>query len=305
MGNCLKKEESVRFESAQTGGGSTTQTNILKEGNKKLVPVSTYEWKSDNPVTKEDIIKRREEFWLTSPNYDGRQEIWQALKAICETDSLELAQAIADSAGIAVPTGKLTDGCYDELGNQYIVPNFCLIDPLNLVEKSSANDVNQPLLANEEGTSNNSLSAISKGVDKASSSNSLGNKKTIGGASNDALHGDFYTKDEDGTLITKFAMDAGGKSSLAKNGNGGSDGENVMTTLRLSNNKDLKLIVNKKDTIKILTQCIEKSEDLDSNKFNIRIIVKGKVLVKNSKLYDELVQDGSISIVQVFISPKN
>ena len=205
---------------------------------------------------------------------------------------MELAQAIADSAGISVPTGKLTDGCYDELGNQYIVPNFCLIEPSNLVEKSSTNDVNQPLLANEEGGSQEGLSVPPKEA-KVSSSTSI----------NDT-NAQFYTKEEDGTIITKLAMDAGGKNSLAKNGNGGSDGNNVMTTLRLSTNKDIKIVVNKMDTIKQITQVIEKCEELGENKSNIRVIVKGKVLVKNSKLYDDLVQDGSISIVQVFISPK-
>jgi hypothetical protein len=33
MGKCLKKQEDVRFES--NGGGGTTRTNILREGNKK------------------------------------------------------------------------------------------------------------------------------------------------------------------------------------------------------------------------------------------------------------------------------
>ncbi|ORX59353.1 hypothetical protein BCR36DRAFT_343390 [Piromyces finnis] len=303
MGNCLTKqeEENVRFETAaSTGGGGTTQTNILKEGNKKLVPISTYSWKSDKPMTKDDVNKRREEFWLTSPNYNGRQEIWQALKAICETDSLELAQVIADSAGITIPTGKLTDGCYDELGNQYIVPNFCLIEPSNLVEKSSANDINQPLLANEEGGSQESLS-VPLGNEKATTSTTA----AIDHSTNHSANNKYYTKDEDGILITKLAMDAGGKTSLAKNGNGGSDGNNAMTTLRLSNNKDIKLIINKMDTIQQLIKIIEKSEELGDDKNNIRIIVKGKVLVKSSKLYDDLVQDGSISIVQVFISPKN
>eukprot|EP00833_Pecoramyces_ruminatium_P012165 jgi/Orpsp1_1/1186197/evm.model.d7180000048836.1 len=283
MGNCLtREEEDVRYETAGTGGGQSAQTNILKEGNKKLVPVSTYAWKSDKPMTKEDVQKRREEFWLTSPNYDGRQEIWQALKAICEAEELELAQVIADSAGISIPTGKLTDGCYDELGNQYILPNFCLIEPSNLVESSSANDVNQPLLSGEGSL--------------APSDNKLNDASASSVALNDG-NTQYFTKDEDGTLITKLAMDAGGKSAVGS--------ENATTTLRLSNNKDIKIIVNKADTIKYIMQCIEKSEAIDPNKNNIRIIVKGKVLVKASKLYDDLSQDSSINIVQVFISPKN
>jgi hypothetical protein len=283
MGNCLTKQDNdVRFETAGASGGRTTQTNILKEGNKKLVPISTYSWKSDKPMTKEDVNKRREEFWLTSPNYDGRQEIWQALKDICESEELELAQAIADSAGISIPTGKLTDGCYDELGNQYILPNFCLIEPSNLVENSSTNDINQPLLSSEDDTS---LSAQDKNTKKKDSSQALNDE-----------HLQCYTKSEDGTLITKLAMDAGGQDSVG--------GDNALTTLRLSNNKDIKIILNKNDTINQIMQCFEKSEEIDPNKYNIRIIVKGKVLEKSHKLYEDLSQDSSINIVQVFISPR-
>jgi len=285
MGNCITKNEDVHYETT-TGG---TRVSVLKEGDKKLVPVSTYSWESESPMTKEDVNKRREEFWITSPNYDGRQEIWQALKAVCETDSLEMAQAIIESAGIKVPTGKLTDGCYDELGNQYVLPNFCLIDPSNMISSdANGNEVRQPLLGNGGDNKNSNV---------AGSSNVA--------ASNGQLNAQHFTKDEDGTLITKLAMDAGGKDSLAKNGGEGEDGENVMTTLRLSNNKDMNIIVNRKDTIKGLLICLEKSENLTPDKYNMRIIVKGKVLVKDCRLYDELIQDGSISIVQVFISPKN
>ena len=205
------------------------------------------------------------------------------MKAICESEELELAQVIADSAGISIPTGKLTDGCYDELGNQYILPNYCLIDPSNLVENSSANDVNQPLLSGENGTS-----ALVKNDKKEESSSSLPTKNE---------HTQYFTKSEDGTLITKLAMGAGGQASVGN--------DNVMTTLRLSNNKDIKIVLNKNDTIKQIMECIEKSENLDPKKNNIRIIVKGKVLVKSSKLYENLTKDSSVNIVQVFISPKN
>jgi uncharacterized ubiquitin-like protein YukD len=304
-------------------------------------------------MTKEDVEKRREEFWITSPNYDGRQEIWQALKAICETDSLELAQAIAESAGISVPTGKLTDGCYDELGNQYILPNFCLIEPSNLVESTSTNDVNQPLLSddtnnnnnndnnnnntnnnnnNDTNTNNNDKKSKSKskstfsltkskGKEKENNKNNKKDKKDKekGGASSSSLSLTspsnnneplFIRDEEENIIITKAANEAGGKNSLVKHGNSSgngneNEGNNVMTTLRLSNNKDIRIIVNKNDTIKLITQILMQSEELDPNKNNIRIIVKGKVLVKNSRLYDNIVQDTSINIVQVFISPKN
>ena len=56
----------------------------------------------------------------------GRVEIWQTLKLACEADDLGTAQAIIDSANIKVPTGKFTDGCFDELGNHYVIPSYCI-----------------------------------------------------------------------------------------------------------------------------------------------------------------------------------
>ena len=63
-------------------------------------------------------------------------EIWQTIRLACESGSKETAQAIIDSANITVPTGKLSDGCYDEWGNQYIIPKHCLVEPSNLEESS-------------------------------------------------------------------------------------------------------------------------------------------------------------------------
>ena len=39
---------------------------------------------------------------------------------------------MVDSANISVPTGLLSEGAYDELGNRYVVPDFCFVDPVNL-----------------------------------------------------------------------------------------------------------------------------------------------------------------------------
>ena len=56
-------------------------------------------------MTKEQLKSKRDEFWETSPAYEGRREIWDALKAACETDDVPLAQAIVDGANITLPTG--------------------------------------------------------------------------------------------------------------------------------------------------------------------------------------------------------
>lgn len=63
------------------------------------------------PITERQLKIKRDTFWETAPAYDGRCEIWDALKAACaaaEEDDYSLAQAIIDGANITLPTGKQT-----------------------------------------------------------------------------------------------------------------------------------------------------------------------------------------------------
>lgn len=54
-----------------------------------------------------------------------------------ETNDYELAQAIIDGACISLPNGSLMDS-YDELGNRYQLPIYCISAPVNLVESSQS-----------------------------------------------------------------------------------------------------------------------------------------------------------------------
>ena len=47
-------------------------------------------------------------------------------------NDLPTAQAVLDSAGITIPTGDLGNGCYDELGHRFVIPEFVLSDPSNI-----------------------------------------------------------------------------------------------------------------------------------------------------------------------------
>lgn len=99
-------------------------------------------WKSDYPMTEGQLRSKRDEFWDTAPAFDGRKEIWDALKAAAvaiECNDHQLAQAIVDGASITLPHGSLME-CYDELGNRYQLPAYCLSPPVNLV--SECNDHN-------------------------------------------------------------------------------------------------------------------------------------------------------------------
>jgi hypothetical protein len=69
----------------------------------------TKRWKSDVPLTEGQLRSKRDEFWDTAPAFDGRKEIWDALRAAAvaaEAVDFELAQAILDGANISVPNGK-------------------------------------------------------------------------------------------------------------------------------------------------------------------------------------------------------
>ena len=78
------------------------------------------------PLTEAQLRSKREEFWDTAPAFEGKTEIWAALKAAVDAATKEdqvlriqnpylktamispqaLAQAILDGAGISLPGGQ-------------------------------------------------------------------------------------------------------------------------------------------------------------------------------------------------------
>ena len=67
-------------------------------------------WESDIVLTEKQLRRKREEFWDTAPAFEGRREIWDALKAAAqalENGDHQLAQAIVDGASISLPHGRL------------------------------------------------------------------------------------------------------------------------------------------------------------------------------------------------------
>ncbi|KAM3847117.1 ubiquitin domain-containing protein 2 isoform 1-T1 [Vipera latastei] len=106
-------------------------------GRNQLLKKEKPKWKSDYPMTDGQLRSKRDEFWDTAPAFEGRKEIWDALKAAShafENNDHELAQAIIDGANITLPHGALTE-CYDELGNRYQLPVYCLAPPINMIEE--------------------------------------------------------------------------------------------------------------------------------------------------------------------------
>lgn len=78
--------------------------------------------------------RERVEFFET--RVTGRPEIWGALKNVSELlreGELATAQGILEAAGVTIPTGNLVEGCYDEAGNLYRLPETIILDPLNVI----------------------------------------------------------------------------------------------------------------------------------------------------------------------------
>lgn len=123
MGNCLLRN---RCPNSRNEPDEAKNQPVKSE-----LPV----WSAERTITMDQLLKKRAEFWDTSPAYEGRKEIWDALRAAAEAvenGNRDLAQAILDGANITLPTGFLLD-CYDELGCRYVLPPYVLSRPTNIV----------------------------------------------------------------------------------------------------------------------------------------------------------------------------
>jgi Ubiquitin-binding domain len=83
------------------------------------------------------LHRQRTEFWETMPQYDGLVETWNSLRVAVELshqNDLPTAQAVLDSAGITIPSGDLGLGCYDERGHRFVLPDFVLSEPANILD---------------------------------------------------------------------------------------------------------------------------------------------------------------------------
>ncbi|ESO87853.1 hypothetical protein LOTGIDRAFT_219753 [Lottia gigantea] len=144
MGGCI----GAHRDNGPPSGESSDMTVSIGR-NQPLKPEKP-KWKSDIALTDGQLRSKRDEFWDTAPAFEGRKEIWDALKAAAyalETGDHAMAQAIVDGANISLPHGTLMD-CYDELGNRYQLPVYVLSAPTNLIDELSESDTGQETDAN-------------------------------------------------------------------------------------------------------------------------------------------------------------
>ncbi|EXJ82125.1 hypothetical protein A1O1_08194 [Capronia coronata CBS 617.96] len=93
-------------------------------------------WKStERSWTRTQLDRERHEFFET--RVTGRPEIWDglmhALLCLREGDLAD-AQGILNALAITLPTGRLEDGAYDEVGNLYTLPEAVISDPIDVIE---------------------------------------------------------------------------------------------------------------------------------------------------------------------------
>ena len=109
MGGCVGSPGGARRAS---GSGSALSDSSLSPATKnKPLKGEKVRWKSDIPLTEGQLMSKRDEFWDTAPAFEGKSEIWVALKAAVDAagkDDLALAQAILDGAGVSLPGGEFT-----------------------------------------------------------------------------------------------------------------------------------------------------------------------------------------------------
>eukprot|EP01116_Phalansterium_solitarium_P000185 TRINITY_DN10102_c0_g1_i1.p3 TRINITY_DN10102_c0_g1~~TRINITY_DN10102_c0_g1_i1.p3 ORF type:complete len:135 (-),score=2.42 TRINITY_DN10102_c0_g1_i1:291-695(-) len=99
--------------------------------NSDPLPLRGLPWTSAYSVDQSELDRLRDDFWFSTKGTEGREVIWETLKAATETDDDELCMAILDAAGI-VPERGCMSVCYDPKGARYELPNYVLRPPSNL-----------------------------------------------------------------------------------------------------------------------------------------------------------------------------
>ena len=164
-GNRNRRESVLAFSDSNS---SSVTGGVLHATKNRPLRRDKIRWKSDIPLTEGQLKSKRDEFWDTAPAFEGKEEIWVALKAAAEAtetqEDFELAQAILDGAGISLPHGSLVEA-YDELGTRYAIPVYCLSYPINLISDNEVAGDDSPAEYSEPVDGPSGPTATSAGRD--------------------------------------------------------------------------------------------------------------------------------------------
>jgi len=90
------------------------------------LPTAPYAARDDDdaPRTRDELVRRREEFWDTASAYGGASEVWGALRACCEREFDEETSREVLRASGAVSCDATLSVTFDALGRRYALPAF-------------------------------------------------------------------------------------------------------------------------------------------------------------------------------------
>jgi Ubiquitin-binding domain len=112
------------------------------------------------------------------------------LQNVCElvrSGDVATAQGILDAAGITLPTGNLVDGCYDEVGNLYRLPEVVVSDPVNTVREGGDGEAGVRMDVDRLRNSNNIDGETMIGVPEAKIAATAEDKVLDGGEGGDMM----------------------------------------------------------------------------------------------------------------------
>lgn len=128
---------------AQHGGQPAKQSRFKFIKKRKSTLIEPESFESEHPMTFSELFQKRQEFWHTNCDgvYGGKPEMWSALRAAAEAmldGNVDAATAIVAASDLRLVGNSLAN-CYDYLGNEYQVPEYCFSRPRLLVEERETN----------------------------------------------------------------------------------------------------------------------------------------------------------------------
>lgn len=214
-------------------------------------------WRSTNRAwTYSQLERERSEFFET--RVTGRQEIWGALKNVCELlrqGELATAQGILEAAAVTTPTGSLIEGCYDEAGNLYRLPETMILDPTNIIPDETTRRADRT--SNIDGDT------------------MIGVREAKAAAINSGQSVDFEKEEEDSQAIER-RRDEKGK---------GTERDAVKVRCRLSDRggPDVIVLLGKSQTVGTLARRVQSEADV-AKTARIRMAYLGKMLNERETL---------------------
>ncbi|KAJ5950344.1 uncharacterized protein N7479_008757 [Penicillium vulpinum] len=235
-------------------------------------PVRNHVWRSKRRTwTRAQLDRERAEFFET--RVTGRPEIWAALStaiSLIRSGDLVTAQSIIDAAGITIPTGDLCEGCYDEQGALYRIPQCVVSDPENIVPSSSRT-------ASEDGGP--------AGYEEELDTGAISDGKL---ATDDASGDELISQD------IERRRDEKGKTSER-------DLIRVLARLSDRGGPDILLSINKGQTVGFLARKVHQEAQLEDNR-RVRIAYLGHLLNEREPLVDQGWKTGHV-VNALVVSP--